>query len=95
MNIKSGHIGSGSYKLISGWILNFYIGCANKTMDPKDILLNNIQVPVRVKNYCTGLEKTCYVVGGFHGVKELNDRFRPVMSISVIEDLATRTELVV
>ena len=37
MNIKSGHIGSGSYKLISGWILNFYIGCANKTMDPKDI----------------------------------------------------------
>ena len=50
---------------------------------------------MRVKNYCTGLEKTCYVVGGFHGVKELNDRFRPVMSISVIEDLATRTELVV
>ncbi|CAF1423534.1 unnamed protein product, partial [Didymodactylos carnosus] len=87
--------GSGSTTYISGWILKVFYGIdinSNK-IGFGDITLNNIKVPVEVENHCTRQKKTCYIVGGFHGVHSESHKHKPVMSLAVIEDLSTVTSL--
>ncbi|CAF1578964.1 unnamed protein product, partial [Didymodactylos carnosus] len=85
----------GSTTYISGWILKLFYGIdinSNK-IGFGDITLNNIKVPVEVENHDTRQKKTCYIVGGFHGVHSEDHKHKPVMSLAVIEDLSTVTSL--
>jgi len=90
MNFRDGRLGSGSTTYISGWILNFFLGYSqDREVDYGDISLNSIKVPVEVTNHCTGQQKTCYVTGGFFGVRKDGETYRPCMSLSVLEDSKT------
>ncbi|CAF2772474.1 unnamed protein product [Rotaria sp. Silwood2] len=97
VDLKHGRLGSGSTEYITGWILKlfFYINGKNSnTILFSDIHLDSIRVPAEVENYSTGLKKPCYVLGGFYGIDSTLDHIhKPVMSLSVIEDLTTVTSL--
>ncbi|CAF1031714.1 unnamed protein product [Rotaria sordida] len=97
VDLKRGRLGSGSTEYITGWILKLFFdinGKNSNTIMFSDIHLNSIHVPVEVENYATGLKKTCYVLGGFYGIDSTQDHIhKPVMGLSVIEDLTTVTSL--
>ncbi|CAF0891196.1 unnamed protein product [Didymodactylos carnosus] len=91
MDLNNGRLGSGRTTYLTGWILKLFYGVDinSKNIDFDAIKLNNIKVPVEVENHCTGKKKTCYVIGGFHGVYSEDHKHKPVMSLAVIEDLST------
>ncbi|CAF1689882.1 unnamed protein product [Adineta ricciae] len=70
VDAKRGRLGSGSAEYLNGWILKLFYDIEETNREKitsSDIHLNSIQVPVEVENHCTGLKKTCYVLGGFYG----------------------------
>ncbi|CAF3874380.1 unnamed protein product [Rotaria sordida] len=97
IDLKHGRLGSGSTDYITGWILKLFFGINEKNSNKiefSDIHLDSIRVPVEVENHATGLKKICYVLGGFYGVDSTQDHIhKPVMSLAVIEDLTTVTNL--
>ncbi|CAF3993686.1 unnamed protein product [Rotaria magnacalcarata] len=72
-------------RLITGWILQLFDLKAYVAQDPDNINLPNIRVPVKLEDHTTGNVTECYVVGGFHGVYSVENRHKPVMSLSVIK----------
>lgn len=50
-------------------------------------------VPINVTNVFKNESKTCYIAGGFHGVKSYNGMHKPVMSLAVIDDVTTIKKL--
>ncbi|CAF1395877.1 unnamed protein product [Adineta ricciae] len=97
VDAKRGRLRSGSAEYLNGWILKLFYDIEETNRDKitsSDIHLNSIQVPVQVENYSTGLKKTCYVLGGFHGIDSTKDHiYKPVLSLVVIEDLTTVEKL--
>ncbi|CAF0881428.1 unnamed protein product [Didymodactylos carnosus] len=91
MNLKDDQLGSGSTKYISGWIFKIIlcIDLNSNQIKLGDINLNNKKVSVEVENHCIRQKKTCYIVSGFHGVHSENHKHKPVMNLTVIEDLST------
>lgn len=75
-----------SERLISGWILQLFGLKADHSQDPAGIVLPNIRVPVKLEDCSTGKVTQCYVVGGFHGVYSIENRHKPVMSLSVVKE---------
>lgn len=73
---------------ISGWFLRFFGLDPKKSVAVRDVRLRAIRVPVSVANHALGLSVSCYVVGGFHGVRyePAIRSYRPAMSISVQVD---------
>ncbi|AYV78808.1 MAG: hypothetical protein Edafosvirus35_5 [Edafosvirus sp.] len=88
MNITHGRLGSGSTTYISGWILDLFLN-TKPNMEPSDIKVDYINVPVEVINHATGQTKTCYILGGFDGIHYENGVHSLVQSLSVIEDKST------
>jgi hypothetical protein len=78
--------GGGSGKLITGWVLQLFGFETGGTYDPDDIDLLNIRVPVKLENEKTGKVTQCYIVGGFHGIYSVENRHKPVMGLSVIQE---------
>ena len=75
---------------MSGWFLRLCYGFHTKhSCEIKQIGLNSLSVPVEVNNEVTNESKTCYVVGGFHGVESCHGRHKPVMSLAIIDDTTT------
>ncbi len=75
---------------VSGWFLQLCFGLHNKSFSGiREIKLNSFNVPVEVKNEWTNESKTCYIVGGFHGVNSCDGRHKPVMSLGIIDDTST------
>lgn len=75
---------------INGWFLKLCYGLHMKnTCEIRQIKLNSINVPVQVDNEVTNESKTCYIVGGFHGVESCDGRHKPVMSLAIIDDTST------
>lgn len=66
MNIKYGHLGSGSTSYVSGWILKFY--GLYEEVETADIKEELIDVPVEIDNKLTGIKKMVSIFGGFGGV---------------------------
>jgi hypothetical protein len=58
-----------------------------------EVNLDSIVTPVEFESEYTKEKKTCYVVGGFHGVESRDEWHKPVMSLAVIDDLSTITKL--
>ncbi|CAF4464547.1 unnamed protein product, partial [Rotaria magnacalcarata] len=85
-NPRERYGGGGSGKLITGWLLQLFGIEAGATRDPIDIDLPNIRVPVTLKKEGIGRGKKCYIVGGFHGIYSVENRHKPVMSLSVIQE---------
>ncbi|CAF0985131.1 unnamed protein product [Adineta ricciae] len=84
---KSGKM-SGTY--ISGWFLRLCYGLHSKSdCEIKQIKLNHLKVAVEVNNEVTNESKTCYLLGGLHGIDSRDERHKPVMSLAVIDDLST------
>lgn len=59
----------------------------------QSVALNSIVTPVEFESEWTNEKKTCYVVGGFHGVESRDEWHKPVMSLVVIDDLSTIEKL--
>jgi hypothetical protein len=78
--------GGGSGKSITGWVLQLFGLEAGRTYDPADIHLLNIRVPVKLEDEKTGKVTQCYIVGGFHGIHSVENRHKPVMGLSVIQE---------
>jgi hypothetical protein len=78
--------GGGSGKTITGWVLQLFGLKAGVVLDPADIRLPNIRVPVKLEDKTTGKVTQCYIVGGFHGIYSTENRHKPVMSLSVIQE---------
>ena len=57
------------------------------------IELNSLIVPVIVENEQTKTVKTSYLVGGFHGILTDNGKHKPVLSLVIIDDMKSVTEL--
>jgi hypothetical protein len=76
----------GSGKLITGWVLQLFGLEAGKTYDPAGIDLLSIRVPVKLENGKTGKVTQCYIVGGFHGIYSTENRYKPVMGLSVVQE---------
>ena len=75
---------------ISGWFLRLCYGLHTKySCEIKQIKLKSLNVPVEVNNEMTNESKTCYVLGGFHGVESRDGRHKPVMSLAIIDDMTT------
>ncbi|CAF1487042.1 unnamed protein product, partial [Rotaria sordida] len=53
------------------------------------IKFNSLNVLVEIKNEVTNQLKTCYVVGGFHGIESHDGRHKPVMNLAIIDDTIT------
>ncbi len=77
--------GGGSGKLITGWVLQLFGLKAGDIYDLAGIHLPNIRVPVTLDDKETGKVMQCYIVGGFHGIYSTENRHKPVMSLSVIQ----------
>ncbi|CAF1112623.1 unnamed protein product [Didymodactylos carnosus] len=84
---------SGEETRISGWILKLFYDVDKNDEVLENIKLNSIKAPVLVENRCTCQKKTCYVMGGFHGVYSDGHTHKPVMSLQVIEDLSTVVQI--
>ena len=84
-DIRYGDGGSG--KLITGWVLQLFGLKAGDVFDPEDVDLSNIRVPVQLEDEKTGKVTKCYIVGGFHGIYSTDNRHKPVMSLSVIQEI--------
>lgn len=54
-----------------------------------EVELNSIVTPVEFESEYTNEKRTCYVVGGFHGVESRDSWHKPVMSLAVVDDLST------
>jgi hypothetical protein len=80
VNITYGSLGSGSTSYISGWIL-FFFGLVGQE---ESIPLNSVSVPIKIDNKLTGVVKTVQLVGGFSGVYEKDNIYRPQMSLAII-----------
>ena len=78
--------GGGSGKLITGWVLQLFGLKPDDVHDPADIKLPSIRVPVQLEDEATGKVTQCYIVGGFHGIYSTENRHKPVMSLSVIQE---------
>ncbi len=76
----------GSGNVITGWVLQLFGLEAGRTYDPDNIDLLNIRVPVKLENEKTGKVTQCYIVGGFHGIYSVENRHKPVMGLSVIQE---------
>jgi hypothetical protein len=55
--------------------------------------LNSLIVSVQVENEHTNASKTCYLIGGFHGVRSHDEKHKPVMSLVVIDDITSIMKL--
>lgn len=58
-----------------------------------EVRLDTLVSPVEFESECTNEKKTCYVVGGFHGIESRDEWHKPVMSLAVMDDLSTITQL--
>jgi hypothetical protein len=75
-----------SFQHLTGWLA--------KLFGTKEILAENltkvslpcIYVPVELINSWPEGNTLCHIVGGFHGVYSTENRYKPVMSLSVIEE---------
>lgn len=73
--------------MITGWVLQLFGLHADNMQDPIDVKLTSIRVPVKYEDEKTGKVKQCYIVGGFHGIYSAENRHKPVMSLSVIQEI--------
>ncbi|CAF0828858.1 unnamed protein product [Adineta steineri] len=88
-----GH-GSGSWRKLTGWFLQLCYGLHMKpSCNIQEVQLDSVVTPVEFESEYTNEKKTCYVAGGFHGVESQNEWHKPVMSLSIIDDLSTITQL--
>jgi hypothetical protein len=85
-DMRDSYGGGGSGKLITGWVLRLFGLGAGQPHDPININLPNIRVPVKLEDEKTGNVTQCYIVGGFHGIYSTNNRHKPVMGLSVIQE---------
>ncbi|CAF1489604.1 unnamed protein product [Adineta steineri] len=85
---------SGSYTKLTGWFLQLCYGLHTKTeCNMDEVALHPIVTSVEFVSEPTNEKKTCYVVGGFHGIESRDGWHKPVMSLSIIDDLSTITPL--
>ncbi|UJR37591.1 hypothetical protein I4U23_030289 [Adineta vaga] len=79
---------------INGWFLRLCYGIHLKqTSFMTSIQLNYLIVPVQFENEHDNTSKTCYILGGFHGVYSYNEKHRPVMSLVILDDETSSTKL--
>ncbi|CAF4201509.1 unnamed protein product, partial [Adineta steineri] len=82
-----------SWTQLTGWFLQLCYGLhAKKSCNIREITLHSVVAPVEFESEYTDEKKTCYVVGGFHGVESRDEWHKPVMSLAVIDDLSTITK---
>ncbi|CAF0929238.1 unnamed protein product [Adineta steineri] len=82
-----------SWTQLTGWFLQLCYGLHAKTScNIREITLHSVVAPVEFESEYTDEKKTCYVVGGFHGVESRDEWHKPVMSLAVIDDLSTITK---
>ena len=86
-NTREVYGGGGSGKEITGWVLQLFGLKSNDARDPAYIKMTSIRVPVTLENATTRKVTQCYIVGGFHGIYSVDNRHKPVMSLSVIREI--------
>ncbi|CAF1653729.1 unnamed protein product, partial [Adineta ricciae] len=89
-NVEHEGSGSGSYTKLTGWFLRLCYGLHTKSdCNIDEVALHPIVTPVEFESVPTNEKKTCYVVGGFHGIESRDEWHKPVMSLAIIDDLST------
>ena len=79
---------------MNGWLLRLCYGSHEQaSCAMTHIELNTLLVPVIVDDEPANTSKTCYLVGGFHGVRSSEEKHRPVMSLIITDDVTTMTTL--
>jgi hypothetical protein len=82
-----------SYTKLTGWFLKLCYGLhTHAECNIGSVELNSVLAPVEFESEYTNEKKTCYVVGGFHGVESRDGWHKPVMSLAIIDDLSTVTK---
>ncbi|CAF1635352.1 unnamed protein product [Rotaria magnacalcarata] len=85
---------SGSWTKITGWFLRLCYGIHMKEECKMDeVALHPIVTPVEFQDEYANEKRTCYIVGGFHGIESRDEWHKPVMSLAIFDDLSTITEL--
>ena len=79
---------------INGWFLQLCYGNhQQQTCGLTHIHLNTLFVPVQVDDENTNTMKTSFLLGGFHGVDSYQDKHKPVLSLLVLDDRKSVTQL--
>ncbi|CAF3426227.1 unnamed protein product [Rotaria socialis] len=92
-NVEHVGAGSGSRTMLTGWFLRLCYGLhQKKSCNIQEVKLNSIVTPVEFESEYTNEKKTCYVVGGFHGIESRDGWHKPVMSLAIVDDLSTITQ---
>ncbi|CAF4140250.1 unnamed protein product [Adineta steineri] len=60
--------------------------------DEDDSILPCINTPVELLDGGNGTRDQCHIVGGFHGIYSTENRYKPVMSVSVIQMLKSKPQ---
>ncbi len=82
-----------SWTKLTGWFLRLCYGLHMETScNIQKVELNSIITPIEFESEYTNEKKTCYVVGGFHGVESRDEWHKPAMSLAIIDDLSTITK---
>lgn len=82
-----------SWTKLTGWFLRLCFELHEKeSCNIHAVRLDSVVTPVEFESEYTNEKKTCYVVGGFHGVQSRDEWHRPAMSLAVIDDLSTITK---
>ncbi|CAF1155903.1 unnamed protein product, partial [Adineta ricciae] len=93
-NVEHVGRGSGSWTKLTGWFLRLCYGIHMQSeCNINKIRLDSVVSPVEFESEWTNEKKTCYVVGGFHGIESQNEWHKPVMSLAIVDDLSTITKL--
>jgi hypothetical protein len=70
---------------LTGWVVRLF-GLKELTLESvSDSKLPIIQTPVELIDPIKGMTSQCHIIGGFHGIYSFENRYKPVMSLSVID----------
>ncbi len=79
---------------LTGWVVRLF-GLKKLTLGSvSDSELPIIRTPVELIDQRKGTTSQCHIIGGFHGIYSFENRYKPVMSLSVIhtENCSTKVE---
>ncbi len=80
-----------SFQHLTGWLAQLFGMKEILARGLTEVSLPCIHVPVELIHAWPREKTLCHIVGGFHGVYSTENRYKPVMSLSVIEEAKPST----
>ncbi len=71
---------------LTGWLAQLFARPNMLSGNLSEFRLPCIHAPVELVQSSIGKKIVCRIIGGFHGINATENRYKPVMSLSVIEE---------